>query len=91
MKRSLVLFSVVVSLLVLAGCFTSGTKAGPLSVRAAYDMQCPEKDLQITELGGKTFGVRGCDKQATYTEVCAPKPGSFTGDCAWTQSASPPK
>jgi hypothetical protein len=73
------------------GCFSSGTNAGPVTARAAYDMQCPEKELQITELGGKTYGVRGCGKQATYTEVCTPKPGSFQGDCAWSQSPSPAK
>jgi len=73
---------IAISLLAPA-CFTAGTKAGPVTGRASYDMQCPEKDLQVSDLGGKTFGVRGCGKQETYTEVCMPKPGSFTGDCSW--------
>jgi hypothetical protein len=46
-----------------------------LRVRAAFDMQCTQAELQLTELAGgdrntngtgAVYGVRGCGKQATY-------------------------
>lgn len=34
--------------------------------RAAFDLNCPSRSLAVTELGSRTFGVRGCGRQATY-------------------------
>jgi len=34
--------------------------------RAAYEMQCPESELEVTDLGGWTIGVSGCGKRAVY-------------------------
>jgi hypothetical protein len=39
-----------------------------LKARAAYDMQCNEDQLQLTELADATYGVEGCGKRGTY--VC---------------------
>lgn len=51
-----------------AGCvFTAMTwHGGALRSRASYELQCPETQLQITELGDKTAGVDGCGRRATY-------------------------
>jgi hypothetical protein len=36
-------------------------------VRAtSYELQCPEKQLQITDLSDKTAGVDGCGHRAIY-------------------------
>lgn len=51
-------------LLVLVAC----VGARNLRKQAAFDLQCPEDNLQITELGKTTRGVQGCGRQASY--VC---------------------
>lgn len=61
----------------VGGCFFP---ADTLRPQAAYELQCPADQLQITELSGDcgkkagndyacTLGVRGCGKQATYVHV----------------------
>ena len=55
--------------LVLLGCV--GMKN--LKARAAYDLQCPQEQLQLTKLGKSSYGVDGCGRRATY--VCR-KPDS---------------
>lgn len=37
-----------------------------LKTRAAFDMQCPESELEIHRLTPLTRGVRGCGQQLTY-------------------------
>lgn len=37
-----------------------------LKARAAYDMQCPEEQLELTKLSRTVYGVRGCGRQGTY-------------------------
>jgi hypothetical protein len=39
-----------------------------LKARAAYDLQCAEPQLTLTELGRATYGVEGCGRRGTY--VC---------------------
>jgi hypothetical protein len=39
-----------------------------LKKRAAFDMQCPQDQLVVTELGNTTYGVEGCGQRGTY--VC---------------------
>jgi hypothetical protein len=34
--------------------------------RAAFEMQCPEHQLELTDLGASTIGVSGCGKRAVY-------------------------
>ncbi len=37
-----------------------------LKQRAAFDLDCPEDALQVTELGTNVKGVKGCGRRATY-------------------------
>jgi hypothetical protein len=37
--------------------------------RASFELGCPKEQLQVTDLGHGTMGVRGCGKQAVYKEV----------------------
>src|SRR5215213_3510575 len=37
--------------------------------RAAFELQCPESELEVTDLGGWTIGVSGCGKRAIYKGV----------------------
>ena len=87
MKRTPSVWTTILALSgALLGC---GSSAGPLEARAAHDLNCSQDQVVVTELGGKSYGVSGCGKKATYTEVCTPKPGSFSGDCDWSQSSQP--
>ena len=54
--------------------------ADTLRPQAAFDLQCTQDQLQLTELSGDcgkklandydcTYGVRGCNKQTTYSHV----------------------
>lgn len=51
-----------------------------LRSRAAFDLNCPEDQLQITKIDMRTRGVRACGQQATYIESCAGADGS---KCTW--------
>ena len=34
--------------------------------RAPFDLGCPAESIQVTLLGDRMFGVRGCGKKASY-------------------------
>lgn len=52
---------------IVAGCSTLAGRLELLKNRAAFDMDCPKEQLQLTDLGGQnTYGVSGCGKRATY-------------------------
>src|SRR4051812_45766144 len=54
------------------GCMVPGTMEDFKSAdsggikRAAYELGCPEPQLQLMDLGGGTIGVSGCGKKAVY-------------------------
>ncbi|MBI2375726.1 MAG: hypothetical protein HYV07_17150 [Deltaproteobacteria bacterium] len=54
--------------------------------RAAFDLNCPEPQIDIQELDGRTRGVRGCGRQATYVEQCEVVQGSRS-NCTWLLNA----
>jgi hypothetical protein len=58
--------------------------------RAAFELRCPEEQLQVIELDDRTQGVRGCGYQVQYVEVCEGPGGGFDRDCRWVMSAPPP-
>ena len=37
--------------------------------RAAYELDCPEGQLIVTDLGGEAMGVSGCGRRAVYKYV----------------------
>ncbi len=76
----------VLATLVLGGAIIGcGATAETLKSRAAFDMNCPEHKLQITEIDDKTRGVMGCDKQATYIEQCEGK--RARKECTWKKDS----
>ena len=44
----------------LSGCVAQ------LKQRAAFDLDCPEAELDVTALGNNVKGVKGCGRRATY-------------------------
>lgn len=64
MRRDL---SVLAAVLILPGCASVDTYAMPaLKKQASFDMNCPEDQLQVQETGKFKYGVRGCEKRASY-------------------------
>ena len=59
--------------LAIASTSCSATMMSVVKRRAAFDLNCPAQSLAVTELGNRTFGVRGCERQATYLT---------TGECS---------
>jgi len=41
-----------------------------LRERAAFDLGCPESQLQLHQIDDRTSGVSGCGRQATYILMC---------------------
>jgi hypothetical protein len=61
-------FLIVSGALLLVGCAGARERIrGDLRKRAAFDLQCPEEQIQLTELGDFwTQGATGCGRRATY-------------------------
>jgi hypothetical protein len=68
---------------ILAGCTATESQ---LRSRAAFDLQCDAKSLQIVKIDSRTRGVRGCGQQATYVESCSGPNGS---NCTWVLNNPP--
>ncbi|MDC0721769.1 hypothetical protein [Nannocystis bainbridge] len=50
---------------------TEGNDVKGIIVRqASFDLSCSADQLEFTPLNADTFGVKGCDKQASYLLVC---------------------
>ncbi len=71
---------------VVAGCASSnmGANQAQLMERASFDLDCPKKEILVTDLGDSARGVRGCGKQASYIETCTGQRGYATTTCTWT-------
>jgi hypothetical protein len=80
--RIVVLGSVVMG---LAGC---GASLEQLHARAAFDLNCPQEQLQIIKIDDPTQGVRGCGRQATYVENCT-DPNRSSNTCTWIMNTGP--
>lgn len=84
MKKSISMMFCAFAL--LAGCAASNSEqtngapsepkgiwAGQAKDRAAFDMNCPKEQIQLSYIkkadfsGGPVFGARGCNKRASYS------------------------
>ena len=58
---------VVLKLLSMGVLVIGCVPTGMLRARAAFDLKCPEDQLELQELGSRmTQGVNGCGRSATY-------------------------
>lgn len=72
----------LLSSLVMSACVIQApTRPRPrprLEPRAAFDLGCPEAQIEFMAIDPSTYGARGCGRQGTYLWVCP------TGaDCRW--------
>lgn len=58
---------------ILSACTIDGSKHQFVNYggvdRAAFEFDCPKESLEVTELAGRTFAVKGCGKKAVYVSV----------------------
>lgn len=61
-------FSLLVACsLSVIGCFAAATpNLATLKTRAAFDLNCPQKDLELVKLSAEVYGVTGCSRRASY-------------------------
>lgn len=66
----------------LTGCM--GATNQQLVRRAAFDLDCPEGQIEIVEIDKRTRGVRGCGQRGTYVSQCKPCANGYVGcECTW--------
>ncbi len=75
MARTLVVV-LVAAIGLTIGC---GASQEQLVRRASFDLNCPEAQVTVYEIDGRTRGVRGCARQATYVESCE----ANRSNCTW--------
>ncbi|MBI4820654.1 MAG: hypothetical protein HY791_30600 [Deltaproteobacteria bacterium] len=79
MGRIPVILGVIAAGVLTGAC---GATREQLVKRASFDLNCPAEQLEVHELDGRTNGIRGCGRQATYVEQCEVVQGS-RGNCTW--------
>jgi hypothetical protein len=57
------------SLFVL-GCATSSAAVPQVRARAAYELDCPDRDIRVDEEMGGWFKAVGCGRKARYRAAC---------------------
>jgi hypothetical protein len=82
------LFVALLASVASAAPSTSGSTKDTLRPRAAFDMNCPQPQLAVTPLNETTYGVRGCNRQATYVWSCHTVSQSQT-ECDWMLNGGP--
>lgn len=66
LRRPLALFLAVTAL----GCAGSSAATPQVRARAAYELDCPDRDLRVVEETGGWFKVIGCGRKARYLAAC---------------------
>jgi hypothetical protein len=68
--RALLLFFVLATL-VLSACYPTRGAAEPLvRVHAASDLDCPDRDIRLSEEWGGHYKAVGCGRKAYYRTAC---------------------
>jgi hypothetical protein len=76
-----------IGVLAVSSCFATAT-SDQLRARAAFDMHCDGRSLQIVNLDARTRGVSGCGQQLTYVESCDGNRNDFNTECTWVVNAN---
>lgn len=72
MRSPAAVLPLVLAALVPAPACGPGTSAATPLVRerAAYELDCPDKDIRVEEQMGGVFKAVGCGRKAMYRAVC---------------------
>jgi hypothetical protein len=60
-----------------------GATEEQLRSRSAIDLNCPQTQIQMTQIDERTMGVRGCGQRAVYVESCDGPKGGMATECTW--------
>jgi len=69
-----------------AGCASEQKIQEQVLRRAAFDLNCDKEQMTIVRIDGRTHGVRGCGKRATYVKECHSFPGGAS--CMWVMNGA---
>ena len=58
--------SIVLAVAGIAGCYTVDSFRQNELQRVSFEMNCPDTDLKLIELGHGRIGVDGCGKRSVY-------------------------
>jgi len=73
----------VLAVLATSGCGpTMEQMHDKLRTRAAFDLDCEEDQISVTDLDQSTTGASGCGRRASYLGVCS----AFA--CTWIRQGS---
>jgi hypothetical protein len=72
-----------VLLAVSLACVSCGLGLDALRPRAAFDLRCPEAELEIVAFPGDAAGVSGCGRRASFRQTCAVGAFGARERCAW--------
>jgi hypothetical protein len=68
-------FAGAVLSMLASGCTTYASVAERIRPRAAFDLACPESEVDVRVLEGEptngTYGATGCGKRARYETSCS--------------------
>lgn len=89
-SSSIVVLFATFALLGCAGKYRTKARTQVLQ-QAAFDLDCPEKDLNVTLMHDKrifgalgtrqiTYGAKGCARRATYKSQCGPTACTVNND-----------
>lgn len=80
------MFSGGVVLAALLAC--TGASEDQLRARSAFDLNCPDSQLKITDIDDKTKGVTGCGQRVTYVESCDGPADAMARECTWVLNSN---
>jgi hypothetical protein len=52
------------------GCATASAAVPQVRARAAYELDCPDRDIRVDEEAGGWFKAVGCGRKARYRAAC---------------------
>ncbi len=59
-----------IGFLCLVSCSSTKVAESKVAKRAAFDFECKEEGITITEIDDRTWGASGCGRRATYLMMC---------------------
>jgi len=78
--------AMLITLAALLAC--GGATEDQLKVRSAFDLNCPQEQITLTQIDVRTRGVSGCGQRATYVESCDAPRGSAGATCTWVLNSN---
>jgi hypothetical protein len=79
------------AVVVLLAASCGGSMKSSLAERASFDLGCPVKESEITEIASGQYGVRACGCRATYVSYPGWTLNSVAGEaCKIQEPTAPP-